>query len=618
MSVFEIRNLRGEIIHTYESSKSLSAENLIKFALEDAATQGKELIEPDLRGLIINNTCLDGLVIKGGSLIGAEINNSSMNGVIFEGLNAQGVLIENTSMKEANFTLTDFTLSRFKQVNAQGVELAGTILKGAVIKNSNFDKAWSLTAKTSFEGAVFFKTSMRHGQLSNTNFNKAKFYLSDLDGTQSPLSSLDQTRFIKTKLNFTNFSKSAGEFVSFDRSPIDKTILSDMTVSVIEINKIPYGLSRFKNIEENLKQESLLGPLFEPVTQNIMVEAILNKDQSKIYDLKEIHERHTNGLEKLSVRGENFNFIDLSGLDLSDIDFTGSDFKGSNLKNTNFSNSIMDAVDIHGENSSKLLDAYGANFSNTSMQGVLIKSVDCFRTSFAEAVLNYSVLTKNSGYLTNFTGAHLIACKITKSNHEDVIFKDANLTKSIIHDSTLHGNYSEANINDSTFKKSNVKGSNFTALKGVRIAFVESSLQSSNFSSSELLKCAFYKSNAKGSDFSNAEFRNTVSEYTNYKNSYFVDTGLNDCTMRKCNVDGASFENARKSGGFYLDTDFKNAINKPWEAPTTPPSLDSQKRTAKHYLDILGSMIKGRQNENVVSNKVEQDKSNTKSIELDI
>jgi hypothetical protein len=142
------------------SSDSQTALSVLGRLLKDEDFDQKgwtiDLRSTDLRGVMLDDANLPGVMFTGSRLDGASLARANLRKAVF--LDAS---LEMTNLSEANLDLADF-----EQVRAPHADLSCTSMAGAVLKNANFGGADLSGAD--LEGVVLIETHLEGADLRDT------------------------------------------------------------------------------------------------------------------------------------------------------------------------------------------------------------------------------------------------------------------------------------------------------------------------------------------------------------------------------------------------------------------------------------------------------------------
>ena len=155
----EIKNISGEVLFSYDESKTTLKEEISKYK----DLRGADLFDADLRLASLRNADLRNASLRVADLRWAHLKNADLRGA---------------NLSDANLFSADLTGADLSGADLRGTDLSGADLSGARIDNANLSNA-------NLIGANLFGAKFRWADLSGADLDGADFYYADLSNAKN-------------------------------------------------------------------------------------------------------------------------------------------------------------------------------------------------------------------------------------------------------------------------------------------------------------------------------------------------------------------------------------------------------------------------------------------------
>ncbi len=242
-------------------------------------------------------------------------------------------------------------------------------------------------------------------------------------------------------------------------------------------------------------------------------------------------------LHQAKLRKTIFNDTNLEGANFSKLDLSQAQFKRAKLKGANFSNGNLRGADF---SKSQLIavhfsfaDLKGAQFIQTNLSGLKLEYLDLSQADFTKADLSnvsfkgskltgakfdQARLAHTSFQQADLRQASFIDSHLTKVDFTQASFAQPNFQGSMIEQGVFanlqmpQANFSHSRFSQSSFKQVNLKGADFSQIKG-EVAFMESNLRQTYFNDAELSLGLFRRSQFEPAEFAGMTFPRRTEQY---------------------------------------------------------------------------------------------------------
>lgn len=555
-----IKNKKGEILLACKNSRQ-NYDEAVQAALEYAAENKIPLKGAELSNLRFKKANFAGLDLEGANLSGTVITGSNLDGCsLYKADLSDGQIID-TTMQHSTLDAANLNRTILFKTNFAHSSMIGSSWVGSQIRDCDFTECRAPIGSISFEGAFIYRSDFTKSVFNNPYFSSASILKSSFHGADLNHGQYQHTKFNRVDFEGTRLQFSSGQFTEFTNSPLDKTVINQCHLTHFKINDSQYGkFSKLEAIAEHMAESQPMHvACTTPMQTHAMYQAIRNRDQQQINQLRKEHEQALGESNLFDMQGLDFRNMNLTGLNLNKIDFSGSDFSGAQLDHSSFDHGVLDGAVFSSDGRGA---SHGISMNKASGRNLFMQDFQVNDAQMSGMDLSYSRMDHVQGDVIDLSSSNLYSAtfnKKTKLNYANC--DHSNLHHVMIQDTEIHGQFNFARIHSTTVYLSDLSGSELTNCDMSNNNFIQSNLSGTNFHGTSPRYC-----NMKESDLSSSKMSGNQFNYFNLTDSDLSGADISYSTFKNSLFSNVDLHKTDVNGVITIDTkiektDIDEALN---------------------------------------------------------